>query len=346
MFDRTVEEDPRSAAPPSREKQRMRNGHRREYAAGRDGGSISFPERCARGLADIGVYGAVSYRDLAEARFGGHPHTTKRAVNAWVRDGLVTETRATGPKGNPFKVLSLTRKGVAKARKLAAERGMDPAQQIRIARTKPAQAAHDTAVYRACWKERRRLVEQGATVKRVRLDTELKSAAARASEAARLKNGKRAADAERHDGVPADARERRQERADRGRRQGHPDDDQRPGPHRSDTLPGGTAGWERPRSGGEDGAVRLHPPRCRSRHAEMGGRSHPRPRSADRHPRSAGRGATARAPATCGIGGVPIACAISCPATREVSRTRTDRHRRPRAALNTDPPKAGGNAIP
>ena len=78
MFDRTVEPDPRTAAPPSRNRYRMRDGHRREYAASRDRGSISFPERCARGLADIGVYGAVSYRDLAEARFGGHPYTTRR----------------------------------------------------------------------------------------------------------------------------------------------------------------------------------------------------------------------------------------------------------------------------
>ena len=45
-------------------------------------------------------------------------------------------------------------------------------------------------------------------------------------------------------------------------------------------------------------AVRPHPPRRRSRHAEMGGRSHPRPRSADQHRRSAGRGATEGAPAT------------------------------------------------
>ena len=171
MFDRTVEPDPRPAAPPSRNRQRMRDGHRREYAASRDRGSTSFPERCARGLADIGVYGAVSYRDLAEARFGGHPYTTRRAVNAWVRDGLVTETTATGPEGNPFKVLTLTRSGVAEARKRAAERGMDPSQEIRFARTRPAQAAHDT---------------------------ELKSAVARGSEAARLKDGKRAADAERH----------------------------------------------------------------------------------------------------------------------------------------------------
>ena len=151
-----------------------------------------------RGLADIGVYGAVSYRDLAEARFGGHPYTTRRAVNAWVREGLVTETTATGPGGNPFKVLTLTRSGVAEARKRAAERGMDPSQEIRFARTRPAQAAHDTAVYRACMKEKQRLLDRGAAVRRIRLDTELKSAVARGSEAARLKDGKRAADAERH----------------------------------------------------------------------------------------------------------------------------------------------------
>ena len=163
MFDRTVEPDPRTAAPPSRNRYRMRDGHRREYAASRDRGSTSFPERCARGLADIGVYGAVSYRDLAEARFGGHPYTTRRAVNAWVRDGLVTETTATGPGGNPFKVLTLTRSGVAEARKRAAERGMDPRQEIRFARTRPAQAAHDTAVYRACMKEKQRLLDRGAT---------------------------------------------------------------------------------------------------------------------------------------------------------------------------------------
>ena len=198
MFGRPAEPDPRPAAPPSRNSQRLRDGHRREYAAGRARGpTISFSERCAGALTDIGVFGAVSYRDLAEARFGGHPHTTRRAVNAWIRKGWVEEHRATGPKGNPFKILSLTREGVAQARKKAAGRGMDPAQRIRTHRMKPAEAGHDTAIYRAAWKERRRLAEQGATVRRVRLDAELKSAVARGSEAARLKHGKQAADAER-----------------------------------------------------------------------------------------------------------------------------------------------------
>ena len=198
MFDRTVEPDPRPAAPPSRNRLPMRKGHRREHAASRARGSISFDERCACALADIGVHGAVSYRDLAEARFGGHPYTTRRAVNGWIDDGLVTEIRATGPKGNPFKVLTLTREGVAEARKLAAKRGMDPAQRIRHVRVRPAEAAHDAAVYRACRKERERLLEQGATVRRVRLGTELKSVVGRGSESARRKDGKRAADAERH----------------------------------------------------------------------------------------------------------------------------------------------------
>lgn len=199
MFGRAAEPDPRSAAPPNRTPHRMRDGHRREYAAERERGStISFPERCAGALTDIGVYGVVSYRDLAEARFGGHPYTTRRAVNAWIREGLVTETQATGRRGNPFKVLSLTRKGVAEARKLAARRGMDPSQRIGFVHVRPAQAAHDAALYRVCGKERHRLRERGATVRRIRLDTELKSAVARRTEAVRAKDGGRTADAEKH----------------------------------------------------------------------------------------------------------------------------------------------------
>ena len=198
MFDRTIASDPRPAAPQSRATYRMRDGHRREYDASRDRGSTSFRERCRGALADIGIYGAVSYRDLAETHFGGHPYTTRRAVNAWTREGLAQETRATGPNGNPFKVLTLTRKGVAEARKLAAERGIDPGQEIGFARTRPAEAAHDTAIYRACRKEYRRLIDQRATVRRVRLDGEFKSAVARKSESARAKDGRRAADAERH----------------------------------------------------------------------------------------------------------------------------------------------------
>ena len=215
MFDRTIESDPRPAAPQSRAIYRMRDGHRREHAASRDRGSISFRERCRGALADIGIYGAVSVRDLAEAHFGGHPYTTRRAVNAWTREGLAKESTAKGPKGRPFKVLTLTRKGAAAIRDLAAGQGLDPGQHIRSAARllQHAQLAHDTAIYRACGRERQRLLEQGTAIRCVRLDNELKSAVARRSESARAKDGRRAADAKRHRaatelGLPVDAQGR------------------------------------------------------------------------------------------------------------------------------------------
>ena len=214
MFDRTIETDPRPAAPHSRTTYRMRDGHRREYAASRDGGSISFRARSERALSDVGIYRCVSFRDLAETHFGGHPYTTRRAVNAWIREGLARESTAKGPEGRPFKVLTVTRKGSAAIRDLAAAQGLDRGQHISsAARLQHAQLAHDTAIYRACGRERQRLLQQGAAIGRVRLDGELKSAIARRSESVRVREGRRAGDAERHRaaaelGLPVDARGR------------------------------------------------------------------------------------------------------------------------------------------
>ena len=148
------------------------------------------------------------------------------------------------------------------------------------------------------------------------------------------------------EGVGAHARERRFERLRAGRSDGGPDDDERARSHRTDNLPVGTASWERPRSGGEDGDAHRHPSRCRSRHAEMGGRSHPRPRSADRHPRSAGRGTTESAPATCGTGGVHAGTRFPCtrtPMWHVHSRCSTGTRFR---VVKTGPPTVGSNARP
>ena len=182
-----------------REQPRTRTGHRREY----DPHDLrqdtrSFEQRVERALADVGMYRNISYRDLTESQFGGHPYTARRAVDQMIRDGYMQEHQAKGPKGGIYKVLTLTEAGAHKARAYAVEQGFDKEQQTWSGLVKRGELSHDTAVYKAARIEQRRLVGQGARIRRVRIDAELKKQVARATEAARAKEGRAAADAARH----------------------------------------------------------------------------------------------------------------------------------------------------
>ncbi len=195
MLDRTLN-GVRKCNAVTRTPARLRDGYRREFDPRARGEWVSFRERSERALADVGVYRSVSFRDMAEAHFGGHPYTTRRAVNRWIRTGIMREHKARGPKGGTFKVLTLTRKGAKQARRAAVKRGFDSQQRTWSGLVKRSELSHDTEVYRACGSERR-LADQGATVKRIRIDSELTSAVARRSESARVQEGKEAADATR-----------------------------------------------------------------------------------------------------------------------------------------------------
>lgn len=67
----------------------MRDGHRREVDPQR--GKLSYQRRLERAFVDVGVYRSVSFRDLAESYFDGHPYVTSRAVNQWIRAGAWRE---------------------------------------------------------------------------------------------------------------------------------------------------------------------------------------------------------------------------------------------------------------
>ena len=100
-------------------------------------------------------------------------------------------------------------------------------------------------------------------------------------------------------GVLAGAGERRPERVpDGGRRSEAQEDERRGPPHRSDNLPVGIDGRERPPSGGWHGCAHANPPRCRSGHADRGGRSRFVPSSSGPAGRWCGRTATAMQPTT------------------------------------------------
>ena len=173
----------------------MRSGHRREIDPRRE--HRTFKDRCDRALADAGLYRAVSFRDLAEAHFDGHPYVARRGVNQWIRAGALREHTVHGPKGKPFKLLTPTRTGAELARRQAVKHGLDPRQRTWAGLVKSAELAHDTEVYRASRAEIKRLQGEGAVIRRIRIDAELKSIVAKRSETARARDGKAAADIER-----------------------------------------------------------------------------------------------------------------------------------------------------
>ena len=191
----TYTREPRPTHEP-REAQPRTDGHRREYdareAQPRDRRTRATRDRDA--IADVGMYRAVSYTDISEQHYDNHPYVTRRAVNRMVRDGKLEEHEATGPQGNTFQVLTATERGRDAAHRAALDAGHVPEQQTWTGLVKPAELSHDTAVYRAALDERARLEADGGRVVRVRLDAELKSLVATATEKARAEGGDRAAE--------------------------------------------------------------------------------------------------------------------------------------------------------
>ena len=179
----------------------QRNGHRREYdpTAKRQ----TFQDRTDRAIADVGMYRNVAYSDVVHAHFGGNPYAARRGVDQMVRSGQAQEHTVKGPQGGNYKVLTLTERGVERAQSVARDQGLDPKQKAWSGLVKPRELQHDLAVFRAASIERQKLLEQGATIKRVRIDAELKREVASATESARARGGKEAADAARVEAAEA-----------------------------------------------------------------------------------------------------------------------------------------------
>ena len=178
-----------------------RNGHRREYDPTTK--RQTFQERTDRAIADVGMYRNVAYRDVSNTHFEGHPYTARRAVDQMVRSGHVKEHTVKGPQGGNYKVLTLTERGIEQAEHSARKQGLDPKQKAWSGLVKPAELQHDVAVFRAARIEQNKLLEQGAVIKRIRIDAELKREVASATESARARGGKEAADAARMEAAEA-----------------------------------------------------------------------------------------------------------------------------------------------
>ena len=194
--DRRTDEQISTRRNPAKEREgRERNGHRREDDP-RGTKRQTFQDRTDRAVADVGMYRNVAYRDVVDAHFEGHPYAARRAVDQMVQAGHVREHTAEGPQGGNYKVLTLTER-------VARDQGLDSQQKAWSGLVKPRELQHDVAVFRAARIEQMKLLEQGATIKRVRIDAELKREIARATESSRARGGKEAADAARLEAAEA-----------------------------------------------------------------------------------------------------------------------------------------------
>ena len=210
MFDpRDFTSDPRTRPEPrprrdhAKEREsRERNGHRREYDPCTTKRQ-TFQNRTDRAVADVGMYRTVAYRDVVDAHFEGHPYTARRAVDQMISSGHVREHTAEGPQGGTYKVLTLTPQGIERAERVARIQGLDFQQKAWSGLVKPGELRHDVAVFRAARIEQVKLLEQGAVLKRIRIDAELRREIARATETARAREGNEAADAARFQAAEA-----------------------------------------------------------------------------------------------------------------------------------------------
>ena len=220
MRGRTIFDDPRTTGPerpgpgPRREtegaerERRKRERKRRLLERERP---LTRQQRSERALADIGIYRLVPFEELADAHFGGRHREARRAVNTWIREGLAKEFKGKDEGGAPYALFSSTAKGASVLRDLAEGQGIDPGQRFSYTlRFRRDRLAHDAAVYGAARRERERLAREGARIRRVRLEGELRGTVLGRSLAVRRRLGQRAADAERHRaaaelGLPIDA---------------------------------------------------------------------------------------------------------------------------------------------
>ena len=143
-------------------------------------------ERLDGAMRDAGTFGCVGWSDMVDARFGGNAFAAAKGVERLQCQGLVEVIEARGPKGGAFKVLGLTGKGVERL-------GRGPGGQRYWTSSKPRQAAHDAAVYRAAKAATQDIRKRGGEVGRVVIDTEFRSKVARRVERARAKAGEAAA---------------------------------------------------------------------------------------------------------------------------------------------------------
>lgn len=192
---------------------RERSHSGRRDRAGRERDGRTQGERLDQVLELLADLRVVSFRNLQEQAFGGHPYAARRGVRALVDQGLV-ELREVMPAGRRkkgggeqrgFKVAALTAAGARKVRSRRRRRGSDARVWEGFVRAR--ELAHDAGVSELVLETQERVREAGGRVVGLRMEAELKARVARAEKTCagnvREKKAARVSEAKRL-GVPVD----------------------------------------------------------------------------------------------------------------------------------------------
>ena len=175
---------------PSKDKSsNSRSAHKRPSRHDRNRERIDFEQRKKQTLDDISTFRVASYSDVIEERFGGNAFAASRGVDALKKEGLVMVHTVRFKSGKSFRVLFATEAG----RKQAWSKRSNDQQRYWSGIANPAEVRHDSAIYRATRNEIAKLEKQGASIKRIELDYEMKSRVAKIAEKARAEEGDEAA---------------------------------------------------------------------------------------------------------------------------------------------------------
>jgi hypothetical protein len=122
-------------------------------------------------LRDIGSLRTVAAADLAQIRYGGRTSDMERNLRSLREQGLLRRHSVWVESGKErVTVLALTRRGKHVIERVGGASG----QVIYAGFVKPAEVAHDTAIYRMYHAEASRLEAVGNRIRRIVLDYEMK----------------------------------------------------------------------------------------------------------------------------------------------------------------------------
>ena len=194
--------EPRAAEQDRRgpEQERFRGGRRERHRG--DPNRRTLLDRQVDVAELLGVYRIVTRKQIVQQSFGGNAFAANRVLKKMQSEGYIQSMRS-GPGRYPYEVLALTRVGAdwigrerdkRRKKRRRSARASDREQLMQHGFGDSRQLMHDQRVFEAVAEDTGRAVGKGASVRRVRLDSELKGILASASESARQRGGRVAAD--------------------------------------------------------------------------------------------------------------------------------------------------------